>query len=480
MSSGEAALTADGFEPRAEGMAAAREPAPLRTLLGLAWPLIVSNSFTTIQLTIDRLFLSWYDVDAATASVATLMVFWLPYVLLFITAGYVATFAAQYSGAGRPHRVGPAVWQGIYFSVAAGLAMLALIPLGGPIFRLIAHEPAIQTLEVQFFRCLCWFALPGLLTATVSAFFSGRGESAVVMVINAAGLVVTAGLDYCWIFGRLGFPELGIVGAGWATVGGAWASAAVGLGLMLRSRYRRENAILSGWRLDPALFRRLLRYGLPSGAQWALDITAFNAFIVLTGWFGAGELGATGLVLTINNLAFIPMLGVGQAVAILVGRHLGEDRPDLAERMTWLGLLVAGGYMGLIAVLYVVAPSVFIAPFQGDNDPTKWQAIAERVVVLLWFVAAFSVFDAANIVLSFGLRGAGDTVFVSLVSLFLAWPVMVLPTWAAWRYDWGLYWAWAFASAYICLQALCFLVRFRGGKWRTMRVIEPAVVERAA
>ncbi|MBO0701083.1 MAG: MATE family efflux transporter, partial [Zavarzinella sp.] len=330
--------------------------------------------------------------------------------------------------------------------------------------------------EVQFFRCLCWFSLPGLLTATASAFFSGRGQSAVVMLINAAGLVVTAGLDYCWIFGHFGFPELGITGAGWATVAGAWVSAAVGLGLMARARYRRENATLSGWRFDPALFRRLLRYGLPSGAQWALDITAFNAFIVLTGWFGPNELGATGLVLTINNLAFIPMLGVGQAVAILVGRHLGEDRPDLAERMTWLGLLVAAGYMGFVAILYVGAPGLFIGPFQGDNDPAKWHAIAERVVVLLWFVAAFSVFDAANIVLSFGLRGAGDTVFVSLVSLFLAWPVMVIPTWAAWRYDWGLYWAWAFASAYICLQASCYLIRFRGGKWKSMRVIEAAMV----
>ena len=103
---------------------------------------------------------------------------------------------------------------------------------------------------------------------------------------------------------------------------------------------------------------------------------------------------------------------------------------------------------------------------------------ADRVEILLWFVAAFSVFDAANIVLSFGLRGAGDTVFVSLVSLFLAWPVMVFPSWAAWKYGWGLYWAWAFASAYIGAQAICFLVRFRGGKWRSMRVIEPAVIER--
>jgi multidrug resistance protein, MATE family len=454
------------------------ERAGLGALLSLAWPLVVSNSFTTVQVTIDRLFLSWYDVDTATAAVLANTLFWLPFALLFPTAGYVATFAAQYTGAGRPLRVGPAVWQGIYFSIIAGLGMLLLLPLSGPIFVLIDHAPAIRELETQFFRCLCWLALPGLLTATVSAFFSGRGQSTVVMAINAIGLVVTAGLDYCLIFGRLGFPEWGLVGAGVATVAGAWASAALGLGLMMRARYRRENATAAGWRFDPPLFRRFLRYGLPSAAQWALDMTAFTAFLVITGWFGTSELGATGLVLTINALAFIPMLGVGQAVAVLVGQRLGEDRPEAAGRITWLGMAVAGGYMGALGLLYILLPTMFIAPFQGGNDPAKWQAIAERVVVLLWFVAAFSVFDAANIVLSFGLRGAGDTVFVSLVSLFLAWPVMVVPTWLAWKYGWGLYWAWGFATVYICLQAACFFVRFRGGKWKTMRVIEPVLIER--
>jgi MATE family multidrug resistance protein len=175
-------------------------------------------------------------------------------------------------------------------------------------------------------------------------------------------------------------------------------------------------------------------------------------------------------------VAFIPMIGVGQAVTILVGKYLGEDRPDRAERMTWLGLWVAGGYMLVVSVLYVAAPGLWIDPFRGDNDPTRWQPIADTVAVLLWFVAVYSLFDAANIVLSFGLRGAGDTVFVSLVAMVLPWPVMVIPTWLAVEYDWGVYWAWAFASAYICLQALCFLIRFRGGKWKTMRIIEPAVI----
>lgn len=449
----------------------------LRTLLALAWPLVVSNSFTTIQVTIDRLFLSWHDPDDATAAVAAVLVFWLPFVLLWATAGYVGTFVAQYSGAGRPHRVGPSVWQGLYFGLFTGVAFLAALPLAGPVFTAVGHSEKIQGLEAEYFRCLCWFALPALFTAVTSAFFSGRGESVIVIYINAVGTVVNAALDYVLIFGHLGFPEMGIAGAGWATVCGSWASAVLGLGLVFRRRHREAHATLSGWRFDPALFWRVMRYGVPSGVHWALDIAAFNAFVILIGQLGDGELGATGLVITINSVAFIPMIGVGQAVTILVGKYLGEDRPDRAERMTWLGLAVAGGYMLVISILYVAAPGLWIEPFRGDNDPARWQPIADTVAVLLWFVAAYSLFDAANIVLSFGLRGAGDTVFVSFISLLLPWPVMVIPTLLAVRFGWGVYWAWAFASLYICLQAGCLLLRFRGGKWKSMRVIESDVIE---
>jgi MATE family multidrug resistance protein len=84
------------------------------------------------------------------------------------------------------------------------------------------------------------------------------------------------------------------------------------------------------------------------------------------------------------------------------------------------------------------------------------------------------LFDSMNLVFSFALRGAGDTRFVTAVAAVMSWPVMVLPTWAAWQYGWGLYWCWAFASLYIILLALTFLARFRQGKWQAMRVIEAA------
>ncbi len=95
---------------------------------------------------------------------------------------------------------------------------------------------------------------------------------------------------------------------------------------------------------------------------------------------------------------------------------------------------------------------------------------------LLTCVAVYSLADAVNVTFSFALRGAGDTRFVSLLTFALAWPIMVVPTYVVVVGGHTIYAAWVFATAYIVAMAVCFFLRFRTGKWKTMRVIEAASV----
>ena len=97
-------------------------------LLALALPLVVSQSFMTVQVFVDTILLSWHNQKEMAATLPAILWYWLPFGLLQVTAGYVSTFVAQYTGAGRPERVGPAVWQGIHFSVLAGLLFLLMVP----------------------------------------------------------------------------------------------------------------------------------------------------------------------------------------------------------------------------------------------------------------------------------------------------------------------------------------------------------------
>ena len=163
------------------------------------------------------------------------MLFWLPFGLLQGVAAYVTTFVAQYTGAepAAPRR--PRRLAGVApVSALSGLLFLApLAPRAGLRRRRSRHTASMQDLEVTYLRVLSFAALPMLLTATVGGFFSGRGSPWAVLGINAAGTVVNGVLDYLLIFGEGGCPELGIAGAGWATVAGSWASAVVALASLL-------------------------------------------------------------------------------------------------------------------------------------------------------------------------------------------------------------------------------------------------------
>jgi MATE family multidrug resistance protein len=446
-----------------------------RELLGLAAPLILSQSFMTVQVFVDTVLLSWYGTLEMAASFPAVMWYWLGFGLLQVTAGYTSTFVAQYTGAGRPHRVGPAVWQGVHFAVVSGLLFLVVVPLAPFLIGLGAHSPGLQVLEVAYLRCLAFAALPMLVMAAVNGFFSGRGQTWTVLGIEVVGTVVNVALALVMIFGRLGFPEMGIAGAGWSTVAGSWASALVGVGLFLRRRYREEFATATGWRLEPELFGRLMKYGGPAGAQVFLDVLVFLVFTMLVGQLGDAAMGATTLTVRLNMIAFLPLMGLGQAVCILVGQRLGGDRPDLAERTVYTGLRWSFGYMCVVALVYLTMPRLLVSLFQGDRDIENFEAVAAIVPGLLVCVAAYSLVESLNFTFGFALRGAGDTRFVTLVTFCLAWPIMVLPTYLVVQSRGDVNWAWWFATAHIFAMGTCFYLRFRAGKWKSMRVIEPSL-----
>jgi MATE family multidrug resistance protein len=256
-------------------------------------------------------------------------------------------------------------------------------------------------------------------------------------------------------------------------VAGSWASALLALALFLRPRYRAEFATLSGWRPEFDLFGRLLRYGGPAGMQLFLDVFVFNCFVQLVGRLGEAAEGATTLTIRLNMVAILPTIGLGQAVSILVGQRLGGDRPDLAEKSAYTGLRWVFGYMCLVAAVYMFLPDLLLRAFENDRDPEAFAAMSVLVPPLLACVAVYSLADSINLTFAFALRGAGDTLFVTALTFALAWPLMVVPTFFIVRAGGNLYWAWAALTGYVFAMAVCFYLRFRAGKWKTMRVIEP-------
>ena len=443
-----------------------------REVLLMAYPLILGHMSFTIQTFVDRLFLTWYSAEAVAGAVTSLFTVWSLIALFTGTGEYLTTFVAQYLGAGRPERIGPAVWQGVYFALAAGLLVAVLVPLAEPIFAFAGHDPRVRAYEVEYAQILMAGAFPIVLMATLSTFFAGRGNTVVILCVNVLATAVNVVLDYLWIFGKAGFPRWGVAGAAWATVVSQVAGAAVYALLIARPAFRQAYRTLSGWRFEAPLFGRLLRFGMPTGLQYSLEVGAFALFMMIVGRIGTEPLAASGIAFNLNMIVFMPMVGLAVAVSSLVGRYLGSGKPDLAERSVYSAFGMSLLYMTVCGALYVFGAGPLLAPYAAGADPAAFAGVAEIARVLLRFVAVYSIFDMMNLIFAAGLKGAGDTVYPLGLTVALSWSAMLLPGYVACVVlGGGIYVAWSAASAYVILLGLLMVRRFRAGGWKSLRVI---------
>ncbi len=446
----------------------------LRELLVVSIPLIISSGSTAMMYIVDRIFLSRDSVESMAAALSAGVLHWNVAVLALGTVTYANAFIGQYEGADQHHRVGPVLWQGIYISlVAAGLILLS-VPLAPWVFACFGHDQQIQSLELRFYRILACGTLPLLLDGTLSCFYSGRGKTTTVMVINTLGMMINIVLDYLLIFGKAGFPAMGIDGAALATVI-AFSSISV-MYVVTMAWTEREDLyhLWSGRRFDRELFLRLSRFGLPSGIQQFLDIACWDVFVQLIGGLGTEQLEATSLVFNLNGAVFVPLLDLGTAVTVLTGHRVGEGRPRLAVRTTWLAFGLAAVFVVGFCGVYVLIPEVMLQLYGlAGHD-----SVRDLVIFLLRFVAVYALFDAMAVVFNSAIRGAGDTRFALVFSFSAGILLLVLPTYVASLYGAaGFSLAWYAVTAFIVVLGLGYMARFQQGRWMTMRVIEHTAPE---
>lgn len=450
------------------------QPNGYRDILHISLPLVISMSSTYLMQFTDRVFLGKYSLDALSASTPAGAVSFLFFAFFLGIVSYVNTFIAQYVGAGEFRKVGAALAQASYVSLIGGAILVGVSLAGKPIFEWIGHAPEMRPLEVAYFGPITAGSVFALLNSTLSCFYSGRGLTRPVMLVNFAGVVLNIPLDYVMIFGIWGCPEMGIRGAAYATVIATVFTTTLLAVLVFAKTNEQKFAVRSNLAFDPELFRRLIKFGVPAGVQFLTDIFAWTFFILVVGWVGTRELAATNIVFTINGLSFMPMIGFHIAVSTLVGQAIGRNQASEGITATISALHLSFIYTGMVAVIFLVFPHQLLDIFKpAETALTEFANIRAMGVILLRFVAFYSMFDSMNMILCGALKGAGDINFVSWSNFLLSSLALVIPSYVAVRYFQGsIYFVWTLATIYICLLSVFFLGRFYQGKWQTMRVIE--------
>ena len=449
----------------------------MRELLRVAFPLVISSGSLSLMSATDRIVLTGYSADGLAAVTPASMLHWTVACIPLGTILYANTFISQYEGAGQRDRMLAALWQAIWLALVCGVLLLACIPFSPWIFSLAKQPPEVIRHEVLYFNTLCAGSVFVLMSTALSCYFSGRRRTTVVMYVNLLGVLVNSVLDYLLVYGIGPFPEMGVRGAAMATILARCCDVTIYLILMLRTDAMQEMPLWKHWRPRIDLLRQYLRYGVPSGLHYFVDNSGFTTFLLIVGSLGRDALAATNLAFSVNGLIFVPLLGFGTAIQTVVGHHLGAGLLPAAQRTTWNAAILGIAWTGMAAVLLFVLPELALQPFSifatGRADAAaSLHALTPTVIVLLRFVAVYSVFDAIAVVFSSALRGAGDTVFPMLLTMFSSWFVMSLPAFLLVQSGHvTLTQLWLTCSAHIALTGGFMLMRFLAGRWKDIHLV---------
>ena len=436
----------------------------LRELARLSLPMVVSQGAFAVMIFTDRWFMSQIDAVHIAAALGGGVAAFFCMSLFIGLISYGNALVAQYFGAGMLHKCPRVVTQGLLIAVSA-VPLLALIGLGmGQAFDLLGHDPRQVPLERAYFYTLMAGSLFHLIKACLASYFVGIGRTRVVMLVDVVGVAINIPLTWTLVFGHFGFPTLGIVGAGVATIVAQFVTICLFLGFYLERKHRDQFRLAEPFTLDRGVMRRYIRLGTPSALENFMNTATFNVFLLMFQSYGVVEGAALAIVFNWDMLSFIPMTGLGLGVMSLIGRFVGARDMERTNQVISSGFVLALGYSGILSVLFLVYRVELIEVFAtGDEHFADILTLGSAMMVGL---VTYMLADATILITGGTLRGAGDTRWVMLVSttlhlIMLAAQYMVI---VVWKLDALVSW-WVFVCMLLSI-AICYLWRLLQGRWR--------------
>ncbi|MFD1568710.1 MATE family efflux transporter [Halolamina litorea] len=430
-------------------------------LFALSWPLVLGNLVQTAYNLADMFWVGRVNAEAVAAVSLMFPTSWMfVSVAMGITAASVA-LVSQYVGAGKQREADHAVGQTVLLTVGMGLALAAvgflvrepLVSLVGARglvydYSLAYLEPILLAIPFTFL----FFAFRAVLRA------AGDVRTAMWLVVISAGVNVV--LDPILILGWGPAPELGVQGAGIATLISRILVALVGLGVLLHGGWGVKLRV-PDLAPDREVLTDLVRIGAPGSGDGLARSFAAVFFAALVARFGPIATAAYGIGIRLMSVSWTVSGAVGQATATGVGQNLGAKTPERAEEVAWKA---TGATM---AFLFAAGALVFVFPAAAVGVFIDEQAVIDEGVTLLRIVSPFWAFMGGLMVVQGAFRGAGQTTQAMVLSLASRWVFRVPVAWLlayylSWGVD-GLWWALVFSGIVTFVIGAAW---FNRGHWR--------------
>ncbi|GIV36713.1 MAG: MATE family efflux transporter [Cyclobacteriaceae bacterium] len=399
----------------------------------LAGPVMLSMLGQVMTGVADSVMIGWTGTTPlAAASLANVLF------TLLLTFGIGISYAltplvAEAHGRNSQQEVSSVLKHGLLIGTVAGMVLVAIGLAATPLLHHINQPEEVVALALPYQYIIIVSIFPTMLFQTGRQFAEGLHQTFQAMVVVITCNLINIGLNYVFIFGKLGFPAMGLNGAGWATL---IARTLMGVWMMLYvysgGRFAAYRSGFAWGHYSRQLIGKMLHIGIPAGIQFIFEVSAFGFSAIMMGWLGAIPLAAHQIAINLATISYMMTSGLGAAATIRVGNYLGQRNIRLLREAAFSLLAMGAGIMLLWGIVFLAGrhylPSLYI-------DDTE---VIRTAAPLLVIAALFQLWDGLQVVGAGALRGLQDVKIPSLL-IFIAYWVIGLPMgyFLAFKLRWG-------------------------------------------
>lgn len=428
----------------------------IKKTLELAYPVIIGQLGFIMMGVVDSIMVgSVGAIPLAAASVGNSLFILISIVGLGISIA-VTPLVAIAVGGNRYEECGILFRQSLLINAITGI-IIALAIFGGTfLLPLIDQPPEVVAQAQSYTRLLGFSAIPYMVFASYKQFIEGFSVMRPSMIVVLLANLINALTNWLLIFGKAGFPQLGLDGAGWATFASRIFMAVILMVYVMRAEHFRRYDVTFHFRsINKKIIKKILALGLPSGIQYFFEVGAFSFAVVMVGWLGTYQLAAHQIAINLASISFMCALGVSAAGSIRVGNAVGRKNIEDTRRAGFTAIIISGSMMGSFGIIFIIFRNV-LPSFYIDNPD-----VISFTSTILIIAALFQVSDGVQAVGIGVLRGLTDVKGPTLIT-FIAYWLLALPIGylLGFTFGYGIVGVWIGLFLGLTTSALLLTLRF--------------------
>jgi len=388
----------------------------VKTTFLLAYPVMLSQLGQVAVGVADSMMVGRLGaLELAASSLANSIFFVILMFGIGISMGLTPLVSKAF-GKGKIHQISRLFSNSLLINFFSSLVLLGLVLLFSRNLGLLNQPKEVEVLALPFLFIITVSLIPLMIFQTFKQFVEGLSQTKQAMFITVTANLLNVLLNWLLIWGNWGFPELGFLGAAWATlISRVLMMVLMGAYVLTSKRYSDYVLRIIGFKPKWALCKRILKIGIPTGFQFIFEVSAFSAAAIMMGWIGVNALAGHQIALNLASISYMMATGLATAGMIRVSHYIGkEDYKGMREAgMVAFGMVAT--FMFICALLFFLFR--FFLPTLYIDDPQ----VISLAASLLVLAGLFQLSDGIQVVGLGVLRGLEDVKVPTLVTFLAYW-----------------------------------------------------------